>query len=310
MDYTALGQAIQAAKAAWGVVPSAELLQLAAQASTPFGVPLDIFVAFMRNESSLKTKGVFRQEKGSYKRWKDKKAPGSDKTWGQLYTEAEWGSYGPMQLMVFNFVGTPGGLTPGEPLSKGHDTLFNFSQAARLIRDLYKKHSGRWKDVFSAYNSNYAFGKVTSSMFYTLHVATYLKAIGVGGILDDGDVAALKAKIAKERGSKAPSPAGTKWAKLQQWEKWQGDLDKYLALSAPGAVAATVQVGAEDDSEPQNDAPYDAADELRDALQVAYLARDLDRVAELQDELALLADADATADTTDITGAENGERTA
>jgi len=233
LDFSALGQAIRAAKAVWSIVPSDELLRLAAQAVAPFAIPLDVFMAFMRNESSLRTKGVFRQEKNSYAKWKDRKAPGSDKTWGQLYSEADWGSYGPMQLMIFNFVGTPGGLTPGEPLAKGHDPLFNFTQAARLINDLWKKY-GNWKDVFSAYNSNLPFGKVTSSMFYTLHVATYLRALGIGGIIDNNDVAALRTKIAEAR---AKGTTVGKPPKLQA-DAWQADLDKFLALNmSPGAPA-------------------------------------------------------------------------
>lgn len=280
VDYSALGLAIKAAKKAWGVVPSDELLQLAARAVAPFGVPLDVFVAFMRNESSLKTKGVFRQEKGSYARWKDKRAPGSDKTWGQLYTEAEWGSYGPMQLMPFNFVGTTGGLKAGEPLSKGHDTLFNFFQAARLIRDLYKQ-KGNWRDTFRAYN-----GSGTTTLFYALHVATYLKAIGVGGIITDADLAAMRAAIAKERGS-APEPsAGTPYAKLPRWARWRADLEKFTGLPEPQAAAAglqpttTAEVGAA-----QAEPPRDVVEHLLAQLDEAYLLRDLDRAAELEQDL-------------------------
>jgi len=329
MDYTVLGQALQAAKKAWGVIPTTDQLKLVAQAASPFGVPLEMFVSFWRNEASLRTKGVFRRETGnpkkngwipgkpetwtkgnggSWEKWKDVKAPGSDKTWGQLYKMEDWGSYGPMQLMPFNFVGTPGGLTPGEPLSKGHDTLFNFSQAARLIRDLYKKFDGKWKDVFSGYNSNRAFGKVTTSMFYTLHVATYLKAIGIGGILDDNDIAALKAKIA------AANPT--------QAKAWQADLDKFLALPEPGAVASpvVVAVGSDVDEAPvQDEAPSDPVDKVQRELQAAYLARDLDAVAELQGELESLTgdgnDGDGTTDgtadgTTNTAGEESDEQTA
>ena len=234
LDFSALGQAIRVARAVWSIVPSDELLRLAAQAVAPFAIPLDVFMAFMRNESSLRTKGVFRRESGkwipgqpdtwvkgkggSWEKWKDKTAPGSNQTWGQLYSIDTWGSYGPMQLMPFNFVGTPGGLTPGEPLAKGHDPLFNFTQAARLIKNLWDKY-GNWKDVFSAYNSNLPFGKVTSSMFYTLHVATYLRSLGIGGILDDNDVVALRTKIATMTDAK-------------QKQAWQADLDKFLAVAS------------------------------------------------------------------------------
>jgi len=290
VDYSALGLAIKAAKKAWGVVPSDELLQLAARAVAPFGVPLDVFVAFMRNESGLKTKGMFRQEKNSYSKWRNIKAPGSDKTWGQLYTEAEWGSYGPMQLMPFNFVGTTGGIAPGEPLGKGHDTLFNFFQAARLIRDLYRQ-KGNWRDTFRAYN-----GAGTTTWFYALHVATYLKAIGVGGIIGDADVAKLRGFIVAERGSKAPSPAGTPYAKLQRWERWQTDLDKFLGLPASTMAAAavapptTAEVGAA-----QAEPPRDEVESLLAAIDEAYLLRNLDRAVELEQELEQLT-----------AGAENG----
>lgn len=281
VDYSALGLAIKGAKKAWGVVPSDELLQLAARAVAPFGVPLDVFVAFMRNESSLKTKGVFRQEPKSYAKWRNVKAPGSDKTWGELYTEAEWGSYGPMQLMPFNFVGTSGGLKAGEPLSKGHDTLFNFFQAARLIRDLYRQ-KGNWRDTFRAYN-----GSGTTTLFYALHVATYLKAIGVGGIISDADLAEMRAAIAKERGSSPEPAAGTPYKNLPRWARWRADVEKFTGLPEPQAVAAGLQpTTAAEVGVAQDEPPRDEIEQLRAQLDEAYLLRDLDRAAELEQELS------------------------
>ena len=101
--------------------------------------------------------------------------------------------------------------------------------------------------------------------------------------------------------SKASSPVGTKYAKLQRWERWQADLDKFVGLPAPAAAVAPIaspavaEVGAA-----QTEPPRDATERLLAAIDEAQLLRDLDRVVELEQEL----DEQLTA------GAENGLRPA
>lgn len=148
----------------WTRKPTPDQLAAVEAASVDTGVPAEVLLAVMRHESSFRqsntthdgTPVLFRREAKSWEKWRGKAAPGGDGTWGDYYTGDRWGSYGPMQLMPFWFVGVPGGIRLGEPLSLGNAPAMNVLLSARGLKRLWDKY-GNWQDALAAYNSGRAY---------------------------------------------------------------------------------------------------------------------------------------------------------
>jgi soluble lytic murein transglycosylase-like protein len=138
----------------WPRKPTPEMMEAAVRAAAAKpGIPqfLLVILAVMRHESGFTT-GRFRHEGKSWENWRNRTIPGGTRTWGQVYQGTDWGSYGPMQLLPFHFVGVSGGIPVGAPLSRGHDVGMSVSLGAGLLARLYERHRN-WRDALAAYNS-------------------------------------------------------------------------------------------------------------------------------------------------------------
>lgn len=174
-------------KLPWSNKPSATLIDAIGKANAKYPkVPVLILLAVCRNESNFRIgtcdnpfkAGTFRREPGSYKKLVStgRIIPGTGKKWADVYTAEEWGSYGPFQLLPYNFV--PSLVSAGEPLCKGHDPYISAMGAAKLLSDAYSKH-GNWVNALAEYNGG-AGGAKSSKIIngYVKHVAKHLTDLG------------------------------------------------------------------------------------------------------------------------------------
>jgi hypothetical protein len=131
--------------------PPGEFLTAVESASKKYNVAPADLVAIGNIESGFNPHSSHKSRPATWKKIKDKQIGKSGKTWSQVYTEADCHAYGIMGLMPFVFVGVPGGLAVGTPLSRGEDITLNVHMAARLLRGFYDR-TGDWISAYHAYN--------------------------------------------------------------------------------------------------------------------------------------------------------------
>jgi len=277
--------------------PSDKLLALVADAAVRYDIPVDLLLAVIYNESGFSESiPNFRQEKESFATQlkRNTTIPGTNQKWTDVYPIEKWGSGGPTQTLIYNVVGKPGGLKPGEWFDKL--TLeMSVDLGARELRRCYdaasdKPDALRWYYAVARYNGT----GIKTLTGYVIHVAAHLNALGAAAtLLTPEAIAAIRTNLAKAQ-------ADPKWKK--DASTWASQFNKITGVSA---------VAGADVGPTQDENPRDAEDALRDKLQAAYLARDLDAVAALQDELAALTDIADDNDTANADAdAENREQIA
>jgi len=199
----------------FSVKPSPQLVTYIQDAAKKYSIPLYVMMAIVYNEARFRENSPFRAEPKSWEKWKGKKIPGSTKKWGDCYKQSEWGSYGPMQVLPFNFVGVSGGLKPCEPLSKGHDPRFNVDMAARLVKGYYNK-TGSWSAAIARYNGT---GPKAETM-YVLHVATHVAQMGAPSIINASQLASIKNTIQRYKSLTAAGKSSNySTGDVAKWEK-------------------------------------------------------------------------------------------
>lgn len=90
----------------------------------------------------------------SYARNKDKKIPGSDMTWGEMFTAEQWRPYSWLQLNPYHLVGRGKPHKAGVPLTNLFDPKAAARAACRLLIELYKKTGGDWTKALLLYNGD------------------------------------------------------------------------------------------------------------------------------------------------------------
>jgi len=134
----------------WPTPPGEFLTAVDAAAKQYKVAPADL-IAIGKIESGFKPNSSHQARPATWAKIKNRQIGKSGKTWGQVYTEADCHAYGIMGLMPFNFVGVPGGLAVGTPLSRGENITLNVAMAARLLRGFYEQ-KGDWISAYHAYN--------------------------------------------------------------------------------------------------------------------------------------------------------------
>lgn len=181
--------------------PSVKLLTLVADAAARYGIPGNLLLAVIYNESGFSESiPNFRKEPGSFAKWQKSgaKIPGTNQKWTDVYPADKWGSGGPTQTMIFNVVGKPGGLKPGEWFDKL--TLeMSVDLGARALKEAYDSHADkpdalRWYYAVARYNGS----GIKTLTGYVIHVAAHLNALGAGAtLLTPEAIAAIRANLVK-----------------------------------------------------------------------------------------------------------------
>ena len=261
--------------------PSPKLLALVADAAARYGIPGNLLLAVIFNESGFSESiPNFRKEPDSFAAQlkRNTNIPGTNQKWTDVYPIDKWGSGGPTQTLIYNVVGKPGGLKPGEWFDKL--TLeMSIDLGARELRRCYdlmaeKPEALRWYYAVARYNGT----GIKTLTGYVIHVASHLNALGAGAVLLTPEaIQAIRDNLPKAK-------ADPKWK--TQAVKWEAEFNQTVGK-------LTSEVGALPDDEPIE---RDSINGLLEAIQQAEMERDLDRVVELEAQLeALVADQDETA---------------
>jgi hypothetical protein len=196
--------------------PSVKLLTLVADAAARYEIPGNLLLAVIYNESGFSEKiPNFRKEPGSYAKWQKSgaKIPGTNQKWTDVYPADKWGSGGPTQTMIFNVVGKPGGLNPGEWFDKL--TLeMSIDLGARALKDAYNANADkpdalRWYYAVARYNGS----GIKTLTGYVIHVAAHLNALGAGAtLLTPEAIAAIRGNLTKAQADPNWKKDASTWA--------------------------------------------------------------------------------------------------
>lgn len=131
--------------------PPAEFLTAVAGAAKDYKVRPDDLVSIAFVESRFNPSPTHSPRLTTWNKIKHKVIGKSYKRWGDVYRAEDCRAYGIMGLMLFNFIGVPGGLPIGAPANGGNNITLNVRMAARLLRYHYER-TGDWVSAIRAYN--------------------------------------------------------------------------------------------------------------------------------------------------------------
>ena len=163
-------------------------------AAVAAGVPRPLAYALVYKESRFNPRMKGYKHGGnsagflkSYEAYKDRKIPGSSRTWGEMFPRpSDWTPYSLTQTLPFNAVGSGKPVKAGESLSAMFDATRNARAGMQLLATHYEKH-GDWFKALRAYNG---------AGSYARQVLAYAKLLGwepeapaaVGEYLEDAGV--------------------------------------------------------------------------------------------------------------------------
>lgn len=132
--------------------PPAEFLTAVVAAAKQYKVKMADLVALAFVESRFDPRAVGRVCPKTWEKIRERKIdPSRPDRWRDHYTLNDCRAIGIMGLMPFNFIGVPGGLPLGAPVTDGFNVTLNVAMAARLLQQQYNR-TGDWVSAYHAYN--------------------------------------------------------------------------------------------------------------------------------------------------------------